>query len=98
MSASGGGTPIRAKVTSRPDPVYPVRASRRGEEGTVRLKVQVLPTGSVGEIEVVSTSGSPDLDKAAVECVKQQWKFTPATLDGKPAEDGVSVRIVFRRE
>lgn len=98
VSAPAGGVLIRAKVLRGPKPAYPERARRRGEEGTVRLKVQVLPSGSVGEIEVVSTSGYPDLDKAAVECVKGQWKFTPATLDGKPKEDQVTVRFVFRRE
>lgn len=94
----GGGTFVHAKAIQAPKPPYPEKSRRRGEEGTVRLKVQVLPSGSVGGIEVVTSSGLADLEQAAIECVRQEWKFTPATLDGKATDDTLSVRFVFRQE
>jgi protein TonB len=89
---------VHAKAIQAPKPPYPEKSRRRGEEGTVRLKVQVLPSGSVGEIEVVTSPGFADLEQAAIECVRQEWKFTPATLDGKPVEDRLSIRFIFRQE
>ena len=51
-------------------PEYPVLSRRRGEEGTVRVRVWILEEGSVGEIEVAGSSGYRRLDRAAFTAVR----------------------------
>jgi len=65
------------------DPAYPEQAERRGIEGTVVVKFQVLADGDVGDIFVEKSSGFPVLDEAAMQAVKS-WTFYPATKDGEP--------------
>src|SRR5699024_5493814 len=64
-------------------PTYPRSALRRREEGTVKLKILVTPQGTAGKVEVVSSSGSKALDRAAVETVKK-WHFKPAKRGSTP--------------
>jgi periplasmic protein TonB len=58
-------------------PDYPERARKDGAEGTTTLKVEVLANGRVGEVVVARSAGRADLDRAAIEAVKQ-WHFEPA--------------------
>jgi protein TonB len=81
--AAGGGV-VRPEVieSSRVMPVYPEEAQQAGLEGLVVLKVVIDERGRVGEIEVLRGVGH-GLDEAAVAAVRQ-WRFRPATRDGKP--------------
>ncbi len=76
-------------------PDYPAQAVERQWEGRVILRVEVLPDGSVGEIEVATSSGHAILDRAAVAAVRD-WHFTPATAQGQPVRSLVEVPISFR--
>jgi protein TonB len=58
-------------------PDYPERARKDGAEGTTTLRVEVLTNGRVGEVVVAQSAGRRDLDRAAIEAVKQ-WHFEPA--------------------
>jgi protein TonB len=58
-------------------PEYPARALKDGAQGTTVLKVEVTATGRVGEIVVARSAGRRDLDRAAIDAVKQ-WVFEPA--------------------
>ncbi|KPY39053.1 energy transducer TonB [Pseudomonas syringae] len=78
-----------------PAPEYPSLAMRRGWEGTVLLRVQVLASGKPGEIQIQKSSGRDQLDDAALAAVKR-WSFVPAK-QGDVAQDGwVSVPIYFK--
>ncbi len=78
-----------------PAPEYPSLAMRRGWEGTVLLRVQVLASGKPGEIQIQKSSGRDQLDDAALAAVKR-WSFVPAK-QGDVAQDGwVSVPIDFK--
>lgn len=81
-------------LTSNPPPAYPPQAKARHEQGTVHLRLQVRPDGSVGEIQVKRSSGSQRLDRAAVDAVSR-WRFKPATQGGKPVESWTNVPITF---
>ena len=50
-------------------------------EGRVILKIVISETGQVTSVQVMR--GDPLLAQAAVEVVKS-WRFSPATLEGKP--------------
>jgi periplasmic protein TonB len=67
---------------------------RYGEQGTVTLRVMVRADGRAGQVEVRRSSGFPMLDDAAREAV-QDWRFNPATRDGKPVPEWYLVPVTF---
>jgi protein TonB len=84
-----------ANYLKNPRPAYPHVAQREGWEGSVLLRVRVLPTGHPDTIAVQRSSGHGVLDQAAVEVVKG-WAFTPATQGGVAIAGWVNVPIEFR--
>ncbi len=89
---------IDASWAGNAPPAYPAMARRLGEEGEVYLDVQVGPAGNVLEVRLKKSSGSSLLDQTAIETVKK-WRFTPATVDGKPvAEWYYNWKWVFKLE
>jgi TonB family protein len=84
-----GPVPIR-KV----DPKYPAEAVRQNIQGEVVLYAIIRANGSVDSIQVVRRL-DPQLDRDAVEALAQ-WKFRPATRDGKPVDVEAIVHIPFQ--
>lgn len=78
-----------------PGPRYPTRSLRRGESGEVLLRIAVDPRGVPSSVDVASSSGSRDLDRAAVAAAKR-WRFRPAMRDGAPVAGTVNVPIAFQ--
>jgi protein TonB len=64
-------------------PNYPANAARNGDEGTVGLALLISPEGRVTDSKVTSTSGSRELDRAAVAALSL-CQFKPATTNGVP--------------
>ena len=60
------------------------------------MDVSIDETGNVSKVGVAVTSGFPDLDQAAVDCVTKEWHFTPATQNGKPVASTKKYRIVWK--
>lgn len=75
-------------------PQYPMGARKAGIEGNSQLKIQVLPDGSVGEIQLVKSTGDPSLDEAAQKAVKQ-WKFKPGRSGGKAVPVWMTLSVKF---
>jgi len=99
MAASGPsndfiGVDVDMALTNNPAPAYPPQAKARHEQGTVVLRLQVRGDGTVGEVQVRTSSGSMRLDQAAAQAVKR-WKFKPASQGGKPVESWAIVPITF---
>lgn len=82
------------RLIHRKDPKYPKEARRNGVSGTVTLSAIVDTKGSVREV-TVARSLEPSLDKAAVAALNE-WKFQPATKDGKPVGVQVQIEVSFR--
>jgi len=82
---------------SAPAPSYPPEALRNGESGTVLLRVHVDPQGTPYEIDLVQSSRSRALDRAATEAVRR-WRFRPAMRGGQPAAGEVQVPISFNAD
>jgi TonB family protein len=77
------------------EPVYPELARRAAIEATVRLKVTVTVEGTVSGVQIVSCS-APDLDfEEAAESAVLQWKYKPGTLNGRPMEVSIDVKLEF---
>jgi len=93
-SAKGvaGGYP---RYAENPKPPYPEEARRKGMEGEVVLRVEVLANGWVGQIEVKCSSGHEILDRTALSTVKQ-WKFIPAHKENGSIPFWVNIPIKFQ--
>lgn len=85
---------FNADYLDNPKPPYPSASRRMGEEGEVRLRVQVDTAGHARQIEVYRSSGFPRLDQAALDTVKQ-WRFIPARQGDQPIPAWVIVPIQF---
>ena len=88
---------FRAAYLQNPSPAYPPPSRRRGEQGTVVLRVFVSAAGGAEEVQVLSSSGHELLDRAAHETV-QQWRFVPARQGDRAVAAWVLVPIRFALE
>lgn len=66
----------------RPPPPYPPVSRRLGETGKVVLRVELDETGRVSAAQLISSSGHPRLDAAALAAVSA-WRCQPARRDGQ---------------
>ncbi len=85
-------SPPRAGENLRPD--YPRTAQEAGWEGTVMLRVEVLPDGNAGSVSVQRTSGHAILDDAARTAV-ERWHFSPAMDGNFPIRSVVNLPVKF---
>jgi len=84
--------PIQATHTTPP---YPPLSQRLGEHGVTLLNVSIDENGRCTDATVVGSSGSKRLDEAAIDYVKQRYRWKPATRDGKPVPTTQPLRIVW---
>ncbi len=75
-------------------PVYPMAARSMGYRGSVRLNVEVLADGNVGQVLLDASSGYAVLDNAASQAVRG-WHFTPARQAGHAITKWFIVPINF---
>ncbi|GGK06749.1 energy transducer TonB [Luteimonas terricola] len=93
--ASSTGPDSEPELTNRIQPEYPVAAYRDRAEGTVLVGILVDANGRPSEVDVVRRSGNRDLDRAALDAVRQ-WTFEPAVRGGRKVEARVEVPVTFR--
>ncbi|HAX89087.1 MAG TPA: hypothetical protein DCY91_23185, partial [Cyanobacteria bacterium UBA11370] len=60
-----------------PAPTYPSQARRRGVEGTARVTFDIDENGRPTNIQLATSSGNRDIDKATLEAVKD-WRLDPS--------------------
>jgi protein TonB len=65
---------------------YPKPAGMRGEQGTVRIKFAIHKNGNITDIQVVRSSGYPDLDNEAVRALK--------SMGGVPLPDSYELNVL----
>lgn len=73
---------------------YPMDSRRRGEHGTVLLRVLVGRDGLPVDIAVERSSGHRSLDRAAREAVLR-WRFRPVQVNGVTVQASGLVPIKF---
>ncbi len=73
---------------------YPKEAIQQRIEGETLLKVQVLSSGTPGQISVYRSSGSELLDQAAIDAISN-WQFHPAKRAGKAVDAWITAPIRF---
>lgn len=79
---------------SSPSPQYPRASLRRGERGDVVVLVRVGANGRVTDVELVSSSQHPRLDRAAMSAARR-WRFEPAMRDGQPVPGELRIPFSF---
>jgi protein TonB len=84
-----------AGYLNNPAPQYPKAALRMGMQGRVVLRVRVLASGHVGEVEIKQSSGKELLDEAALTAVRG-WTFAPAKRGNTPIDAWSQVPIDFK--
>jgi TonB family protein len=89
-----GGAVTRPELISKTTPVYTELARKARVMGVVILEAVIDEAGDVADLRVLK--GLPmGLDQAAVEAVKN-WKFEPATLEGRPVKVYYSLVVNFQ--
>jgi protein TonB len=84
--------PPREPVTVQPrvdaaksrEPEYPPASRRMGEQGSLVLQVLIDEQGRAAQSKLVQSSGFDRLDQAALAGIKDNYRFVPGTVDGKP--------------
>jgi TonB family protein len=74
--------------------VYPPIAKRMSVEGPVVLRVKISETGCMEQADLVGTSGSEDLDDAALLWAENA-KYIPAAKGGQGVAGSFSFRVKF---
>ena len=76
---------------------YPNDALRRGDEGTVGVRLTIGTDGRTSRCAVTASSHSPSLDAATCRILTERAGFAPARdRRGKPTIDHYSQRITWR--
>lgn len=83
-----------ADYLQNPPPVYPALSMRRGEQGTVLVRVLISSQGRPLQGEVERSSGFDRLDQAALQAV-MQWRFVAAQSNGVAVDKWFAVPVRF---
>jgi protein TonB len=88
-----GGDVKAPQLVNRVEPSYPEAARKARMEGVVILEAIITANGNVEEVKVLK-SVNPLLDAAATRAV-QQWRYRPATLNGRAVRVYLTVTVTF---
>jgi protein TonB len=105
MSPAAGAAPVAeptleapradAAYLRNPPPAYPKMLLKRGVEGSVLVRAQVLDDGRCSRVQLKESSGFRLFDEAALTAVKD-WRFVPARQGAQTVMAWVDVPIDFR--
>jgi TonB family protein len=85
---------IAPKQLYSPEPEFSENARIEKQQGNVDIDLVVGTDGLPRDLQVACSS-VPDLNDNAISAVKQ-WKFAPATKDGKPVPVQLVVEVSFK--
>jgi len=77
-----------------PNPIYPARSRKAGEQGNVMVRVLVDVTGRPAQVSLQTSSGHPELDQSALSAVRAA-QFRPYAEGGIAQAVWVLVPINF---
>jgi TonB family protein len=86
-------TPVH--IVYKVQPVYPAEAKAKKDtvDGVCLLAVSVNEDGVATDVSVVKSLRA-DYDESAIDAVRQ-WRFSPATRDGKPVASETDIEISY---
>ncbi|HEY5722218.1 MAG TPA: TonB family protein [Allosphingosinicella sp.] len=77
------------------EPPYPISEQRAGAEGSVTVRLAIGTDGKVARAEKVRAS-SDAFFQATQRHALRNWRFKPATLDGRPVESSTVMTVHFK--
>jgi protein TonB len=77
-----------------PNPIYPARSRKPGEQGNAVVRVLVDGTGRPAQVSLQTSSGHPELDQSALSAVRAA-QFRPYAEGGVAQAVWVLVPINF---
>ena len=77
-----------------PNPIYPARSRKAGDQGNVMIRVLVDLTGRPAQVSLQTSSGHPELDQSALSAVRAA-QFRPYAEGGVAQAVWVLVPINF---
>ena len=90
--------PVRREAAIDPHselkPPYPASEQRMGTEGSVTLRVLIGPDGRVRSAEKVRATNDA-FYQATLRHALRNWRFKPATVDGRPIESSKVMTVHF---
>jgi periplasmic protein TonB len=89
-----GGEVKSPQLVERVEPLYPEVERKLHKEGIVILEAIITTDGTVEEIGILK-SADVILDEAARRAV-MQWRYKPATLNGRAVRVYLTVTVTFR--
>lgn len=75
-------------------PAYPEWAKEIGNYFEIELKFLILPDGTIGTVEKVTSAGYPELDEIGIRYIRK-WKFMPLSEGVKALEQWGTVKLIF---
>lgn len=88
-----GGEVKAPQLINKVEPGYPEAARKARMEGVVILEAIITASGSVEEVKILK-SVNPLLDASAQRAVSQ-WRYRPATLNGRAVRVYLTVTVTF---
>ena len=88
-----GGDVLAPALITHIAPEYPQDARKAGIRGRVLFRAVISESGEVESLELIE-SDHPALTKAASDAIRQ-WRYRPATKDGKPVRVFLTVTTTF---
>ena len=92
-SRPGCMNPVPPRKNRNADPHYPEQDKLARNQGRVGLYAKIDSAGVPQNLGVV-LSAAPGLNAASLEAVRQ-WRYEPATCDGRPVETEVIVEVNY---
>lgn len=94
VGANVGSLSMEVIPLVRVAPIYPKRALRTRQEGSVTLRFIINPDGTVRNVSVKNSKPKRIFDAAAIRAIKR-WKFKPKLQNGKAVSQQGEQTIIF---
>lgn len=86
---------LAPKLVKQPEPEFPKQSIKHNLSGTVNVTITVDEAGMPQNVQVDAPVGH-GFDEAALKAVRQ-YRFEPATRDGKPVAVALHIEVAFQR-
>lgn len=87
-------TLVKPRMMEALQPEYPQIALQNNWQGKVVMNTFVLADGTVSEVQLLKSSGHPELDSSAMAAMKRM-RFTPALQGAEALAAWVRVPVTF---
>lgn len=87
---------LKRSVLIKPElPEYPKWAKELDTDFEIKLKFLILPDGTVGVVEKITSSGYPELDELGMRYIRR-WKFLSLPAEAVQEEQWVIIKLFFK--